>query len=228
MKIAIRCTTTVALVLVGVMSCATMVSHESAVESLRSARSCCDSIGHFKYDQLTEENGVSFNLDASSTAFEFPSGKSYFKAFRLPEKIPPYQIEITSWALGEHVDKAHIFYPQVMILDADFASVTQSVPGDFVLSKADYGETASETWGLPIKLEGSVQVDDPNAKYLLVFTTRELMMQVSPYLARQAVPIILPGVVTAIPGPEETVYIRHSAFGLLHVEVMPVDADNPR
>ena len=200
-----------------------MVSHDNAVDSLRRARNCCDSIAQFKYDQLTKVEGISFKLDASSDAFDFQSGKSYFRAFHLPEKAPPYRIKVTSWALGEHVNKAHIFYPQVALLDEGFDIVGQSVPGDFVLGKAGVGETVSETWGLPIKLEGYVLVDYPSAKFVLVFTTQKLMNGTSPYVSRQVVPIILPGVVTAVPGPEETVLIRHSPFGLLRLEIAPIN-----
>lgn len=213
------------LVLVTVASCATMVSHDNAVDSLRKARNCCDSIAQFKYDQLTKAEGISFKLDASSDAFDFQSGKSYFRAFHLPEKAPPYRIKVTSWALGEHVNKAHIFYPQVALLDEGFDIVGQSVSGDFVLGKAGIGETVSETWGLPVKLEGTLLVDNPRAKFVLVFTTQELMNGSSPYVVRQVVPIIVPGIVTAIPGPAETVYIQNSPFGLLHLEIIPVDGD---
>jgi hypothetical protein len=213
------------LILVTVASCATMVSHDNAVDSLRKARNCCDSIAQFKYDQLTKAEGISFKLDASSDAFDFQSGKSYFRAFHLPEKAPPYRIKVTSWALGEHVNKAHIFYPQVALLDKSFDIVGHSAPGDFVLGKAGVGETVSETWGLPIKLEGYVLVDYPSAKFVLVYTTQKLMNGTSPYVSRLVVPIILPGVVTAVPGPEETVLIRHSPFGLLRLEIAPIDVD---
>ena len=201
-----------------------MVSHETAREGLRGAGICCESMSQFRYDPLAEGEGARFNLDASSTAFNFESGKSYFKAFRLPEKTLPYRIKITSFALGETINKAHIFYPQVALLDDRFAIVRQSAPGDFILSKAGFKEAASETWGVPVKIEGSVLVNNPDAKYVLVFTTQKLMSGTSPYEARQVVPIIVPGVVTAIPGRKETVFIPHSPFGLLHVAIAPADA----
>lgn len=211
------------LVLIGVVSCATMVSRENAVNNLRNAHSCCEGINQFKYDQLPEAEGISFGLDASSDAFNFPSGKSYFKAFKLPGKAIPYYIIITSWALGDNRNNAHIFYPQVALLDSNFSIVEQSTPGDFVLSKAGVGETLSETGGLTIKFEGSVLIDDTSVKCILVYTTQELMNNASPLVVRQAIPIIMPGLVTAIPGPEETVFIQHSPFGLLHIEIAPID-----
>jgi maltose operon protein len=198
-----------------------MVSYRSAVENLRSAPSCCVSFAQFKYEALPGGTVIRFNLDASSNAFDFRTGKSYFKAFMLPEKALPCQLQITSWALGEHINKAHIFYPQVAVLDADFAVVSQSAPGDFILSKASVGETLKETGGLPVKIEGSLTVDDPRAKFVVVYTTPELMESTSRYAVRQAIPIVLPGMVTAIPGPETEVSIRHSPFGLLRIRIAP-------
>jgi maltose operon protein len=203
-----------------VASCATMVSHERAVNSLRSARVCCESVAQFGYEDLGESGGVSFKLDEASDAFDFQTGKSYFKAFRLPQRELPYRISVRSLALGEHIKEAHIFYPQVAVLDDRFAVVGQSDPGDFSLGKAGVGEAAAETWGLPVKLEGSVLVDNASAKYVVVFTTQEMMSGASPYEARWVVPVIVPGVVTAIPGGKETVSIRHSPVGLLHMEIV--------
>lgn len=210
---------TFVLVLMAVASCASMVSYETAKESLQSAPSCCESLAQFQYEPLAEGEGVSFKLDASSQAFEFETGKSYFKAFRLPAKALPYQIKITSYAIGMHINKAHIFYPQVDLLDDRFSIIEPSVPGEFMLRKAGFNETLAETGGLAVKLEGTVLVDNPDAKYVLVFTTRELMAGTSLYSTRQAIPIILPGLVTAVPGPKGIVAINHSPFGLMHISI---------
>lgn len=201
-----------------------MVSYEKAADSLRSSRSCCTSMAQFKYDPLAAEGGIGFKLDASSDAFDFESGKSYFKAFRLPEKAPPYRIKISSYALGETINKAHIFYPQIALLDDHFAVVRQGVPAGLRLRKVGYKEAVAETGGLPLKLEGAVLVDDPRAKYLVVYTTRKSMSGVSPYVTRQTIPVILPGLVTAVPGARGTVQIRHSPFGLLHMEILSAGA----
>ena len=207
------------LFLMTVVSCSTMVSYEKATDSLRRSGICCESFAQFRYDQLTEEEGVSFRLDASSDAFDFKTGKSYFKAFRLPKKDLPYSIKITSYALGEHFKKTHIFHPQITLLDDNFAIILENGLGDLPLTKAGYEETVSETWGLPIKLEGSILIDNPGAKYILIYTTQRLMSHRSPYLAMQVMPIILPGFVSAIPTGEEEILIKHSPFGLLRLEI---------
>lgn len=202
-----------ALVVIGIASCATMVSFETANDSLNRASNCCATKAQFNYTPLAIEGPVSINLDASATAFNFETGKSYFKAFRLPEKSLPYRLTITSYALGDVIRRGHIFYPQVALLNDQFAMVWKSMPEDFIFSKA-----SSKIGGLPIKLEATLLVDKPDAIYMLVYTTQALMRSTSPYDTIKLAPVILPGFVTAIPTGEETVQIRHSAFGMLFIE----------
>ena len=169
-----------AFAVMAIVSCAYMVSHEKAVDRLGKARNCCESIAQFRYDQLTEGKGIKFNLDETSDAFNFETGKSYFKAFCLPDKAVPYGLRIRSFAMGEQLYQAHIFYPQIALLDEHFAIIRQSNSRDFLLSKAGFVEIMSENWGLQLKLEGYVRVDDPGVKYVLIFTTQELMSRTSP------------------------------------------------
>jgi hypothetical protein len=80
----------------------------------------------------------------------------------------------------------------------------------------------SENWGLQLKFEGYARVDDPGVKYVLIFTTQELMSGTSPYDVLSWAPVILPvlGVVGAIPTGREIIYIQHSPFGRLHLEIV--------
>jgi len=165
---------------------------------------------------MAESGKVSFNLDASSKAYNFQTGKSYFKAFRLPGKALPYRIRISSFALGDVIKRAHIFYPQIALLDDRFNIIRQSALGDFTLIKAGM----SETLGLPVKLEGDFVIDDPNARYLVIFTTHEQMRATTPYETFKVAPVILPGVVTAVPTGKEEIEIPHSPFGLLQLQII--------
>jgi len=207
-----------------VASCGTMVTYQEAADSLRDARVCCESMAQFKYEPLTEGEGIRFNLDASSDAFAFATGKSYFKALRLPDREIPYRVRIRSFALGETVDNAHIFFPQIALLNDRFAVVGQSSPGDFSLRKTDIA--GPETWGVPLKFEGSILINNPNVKYLVVFTTPALMQRTEPHEVINVVPVILPGVVGAVPAGKRTVRIRHSSFGLLHIEISASEGGN--
>lgn len=207
-----------------------MVTYPDAVDSFKSSEPCCTSMTEFKYEQLPSEELVSFRLDETSDSFVFPFGKSYFKVFQLPEKEKPYLIQVKSFALGDNIENAHIFYPQIALLDADFTVSKQSVPGDFILQKAGIKETASVSWGLmKLKLEGSILVDIPDARYLVVYTTKELMLDTSLFMHRAILPIPVPisgGVlIGAVPSPHSIpLYIPHSPFGWVSVHAQAIDS----
>jgi len=216
--------TTLILALLLVPSCAAMVSYRKAVDSFMNSTPCCTSMAEFKYEQLSSVEPVTFKLDETSDSFIFPSGKSYFMAFRLPKKEPPYRINVKSFALGETIDKAHVFYPQLALLDDNFTIRKKSNPGDFILKKAGIRETASVSWGLlMLKLEGSILVDIPDARYLLVYTTEKLLGTTSKYMAlrMQPFPFPIPGgvLIGAAPTHKEPVAIPSSPFGWVYIEV---------
>lgn len=72
-----------------IASCA--ATYQQAVDSLRDAKECRQSMAEFPYEPLLEGKRVDFTLDASSPAFRFETGKSYCKAFSLPKKQFPYR-----------------------------------------------------------------------------------------------------------------------------------------
>ncbi|MFQ5598613.1 MAG: MalM family protein [Nitrospiria bacterium] len=202
-----------------------MVTYRKAVDSFMDSTPCCTSMAEFRYEPLPSEEPVTFRLDENSDSFVFQSGKSYFKAFQLPEKEVPYHIQVKSFALGETIDKAHIFYPQVALLDGGFTVLKQSAPEDFVVKKAGLKETASISWGLlRLKLEGTIFVDMPNAKYLVVYTTKELMgTRTSEHMSKQIqpIPVPIPGgvLIGAVPAGVLPVDIPHSPFGWLSITI---------
>jgi hypothetical protein len=217
---------TLILVLPLLSSCAAMVTYRKAVDSFINSTPCCASMAEFKYEPLPSEETVTFRLDEKSDSFVFPSGKSYFKAFRLPNKEATYRIHVKSFALGETIDKAHIFYPQVALLDGGFTVVKQSDPGNFMLKKAGIKETASISWGLlMLKLEGSILVDIPDARYLVIYTTKELMLKTSEYMSQQIqpIPVPIPGgvLIGAVPAGKLPVAIPYSPFGWISISVEP-------
>jgi maltose operon protein len=201
-----------------IASCA--ATHQQAVQSLRDAKVCCQSMAGFQYEPLPEGKRVDFQLDASSPAFRFESGKSFFKAFSLPKKQVPYYVRIRSFGLGETIKAAHIFYPQLALLDEHYRVVAKNDPGAVFVKKAGMTETASVSWtALGIKFDDALQVDNPDARYVVVYTTDEMLEAVSPYSTVQIVPVIIPGIVTAVPIGKEAVLIPHSPHGILSIEV---------
>lgn len=211
-------------VLLLISSCAAMVTQRKAVDSLMDSIPCCTSMAEFRYEPLPSGEPVAFRLDQNSDSFVFPSGKSYFKAFNLPEMKLPYPIQVKSFALGESINSAHVFYPKILLLDDHFAVRKVNAPVDFSLTKSGLKETSSVSWGLlRLKLETSFLVDIPDAKYLVIYTTRELMeSKTSEYMANQMqpIPIPVPGglIIGAIPLDPLPVNIPHSPFGWIYIK----------
>lgn len=215
-----------ALVPLLLTSCAATVTYQKAVASLKGSKSCCASMSEFSYAPLPLKKPVTFRIDGKSKAFVFPSGKSYFKAFRLPHRKIPYRIHVKSFALGDTVDHAHIFYPQVALLDDHFAVVKQSKASDFKIEKAGLGETAAVSWELlTLKLDGSILVDAPDATYMVMYTTSKLLARKNRYmtLATQPVPIpVSGGMLWGIaPVGKRPVDVPNSPFGWISVEIEP-------
>lgn len=208
-------------VLLGIAGCATPRS--AVMESFAAAANCCRSMSEFRYEPLEVGQSRSFDLDARSAAFLFPTGKSYFRAFALPDAEQGYSLRVQSFMMGDHLGAAYLFFPQVLTLDAQYRVVRTMPPEAFALKRASYAETARETWGLPWKLEGALAFTPANAseRYLVVLTTEELMKRRTSMETLRIMPVILPGVVSAIPTGKKQVVIPHSPAGHLNISLLP-------
>jgi hypothetical protein len=205
--------------LIALESCAPVVTYEKAMDSLSRSANCCTSIAQFRYDHLVEGEDVNFKLNESSDAFAFQTGKSYFKLFRLPDKELPYSIRIRSFDVDNTANNILVFYPQIALLDDRFTIVRQSSAAAFSLSIAGFRDLASEGPSWRFKLEGYVPIDSPDEKYVLIFTTEQLMRGAIPYRR----PITVPAV---IPMGFETAVIRHPPFAQLHMKIVPFSVEN--
>jgi hypothetical protein len=102
-----------------------------------------------------------------------------------------------------------------MLLDEHFDVLKTSDPRAFRLTKAGYLEAPSAPSAISMKLEASLTVDTPRARYLVVCTTDELLRSRRRYPA--VTPIVAPGVI-ALPMPT-AVDMPHSPFGWLRINV---------
>ena len=75
----------------------------------------------FDYAPLPDDGAVDFRIDEQSPRFEFHSGSSGYRAFRLPAAARPYGIDVISYLEGgDTPDTARVFYPLVALLTDDF------------------------------------------------------------------------------------------------------------
>ena len=89
------------------------------------------------------------------------------------------------------------------------------------LAKAGFLETSRETWGLMWKLEGEIEVAEANRgeRYMVVFTTEKFLGGSTSVSTWRTLPIIFPGIVTAIPVGTEEVLVPHSPVGRINISI---------
>jgi hypothetical protein len=75
---------------------------------------CCKSMSEFKFEALHVGDSKSFKLNEESEAFLFNTGKSYFKAFEIPQAGYPYHFLVKSYMLGGDIRNAYILIPYVL------------------------------------------------------------------------------------------------------------------
>ena len=189
------------------------------MRSLDAARSCCKSPKEFEYEPLSPLDSTRFEISAESPAFEFPTGKSYFKAFALPAYAAPYSITIESFhgshsPGGEVPYSASVFMPVAMFLDTGYA-VTRVVD-EASFKRVDGSLLPLET----LRLEATISVGPENSqeRYLVIFTPRRALGGITTGTVPQIIPIFLPGLVTALPtGRREPRHMHHAPVGSLRI-----------
>src|SRR5512137_1455924 len=133
---------------------------------------CCDDPSRFGYDALPAEGSVDFTIDRGSPLFEFQSGRSFFRAFRLPTVGRPYTLELRSFLdAAESPRTARVFYPVVAILTDDFL-VSRATDLDalrFDLPMLE--QTTSPAYRLQLPLDPA----NTRERYVIVFTPHPLL-----------------------------------------------------
>lgn len=200
---------------------------EDTMRSLDAAKTCCASPKEFKYEPLPPLDSRRFEISVESPAFEFPTGKSYFKAFALPAYAAPYSITIESFEgwhspAGRAPYSASVFAPVAMFLDTGYA-VTRVVD-EVSFKRVDGSLLPREA----LRLEATVAVGPENSqeRYIVIFTARRALGGITTGSVPQIIPIFLPGVVTALPtGRREPRHMHHAPVGRLRITVTGTSKD---
>jgi hypothetical protein len=148
--------TAAACLLLGLLAaCATrnttVLRHDLATRAV-----CCASYAEMHFVPLTADE-TELTLGAGSPIFEFPEGRSYFGAYRLPAGPSP-GIVFRSYMLGAMFPDVNVLFPSFVFLDADHRVV--SVVHDAPMANPDRGTH----W------DGQLRIP-PSAAYLVVYTT---------------------------------------------------------
>lgn len=117
---------------------------------------CCSSFAEMHFAPLTTDE-IELALGAGSPIFEFPEGRSYFGAYRLPASTSP-GIVFRSYMLGAMFPDVNALFPSFVFLDADHRVI--STIHDAPMANPDHGTH----W------DGQLRIP-PGAAYIVVYTT---------------------------------------------------------
>ncbi|OMH29095.1 MalM family protein [Motiliproteus sp. MSK22-1] len=143
---------------------------ENRAESLRqpgNAPSCCDSLRQLPYRPLAVDANIRLQINSTSPVYHFPSGRSYFSAFKLPVNSSSFRIELQS-LIGKT-----LFEPTVMMLDGKFA-VTRILGNDrfkYVAARGFKGDSIDGKFRVDRSYPGNLY----NETYMIIYTTKAQM-----------------------------------------------------
>ena len=193
---------------------------ERARVAFEHATPCCSGLSELSYRPLALDAVGRYDIDDKSPLFVFDTGRSFVLPLALPMHGTPYVIELRSYVLGDQPQTGQVFYPVALVLDEQHRVLSRHETEGLAIARASHQEAIDENrWGLPLRLELDIVVDDPAARYLVIHTTARQLGATSTATVKTVVPVIVPGLVTALPGGEEQVTIVHSPFGCVAVGV---------
>lgn len=127
---------------------------------LNAKQLCCEEFGVIRYEALALKAPKRAILDSNADVRQFAQGRSYFKAFEIPE-APAQGLWIKSYFNGLFIKQ--YLQPLALFLDADYKPLGTAVPRLQFQDGNIFGDRNA-------RMEGGVRVP-ANARYLLVFTT---------------------------------------------------------
>ncbi len=143
------------------------ISQDSAVQALKAAPNCCSGLSTLPYTPL--EPGFSGNvvIDRQAPAFQFKSGKSFFRAFKLPSSSRSFEIRLYSQA-GDSV-----LAPNAMLLDSRFHTTRLLGVEDFSYVPAQ--GLKGDSLDARVRVD-RLYLDNPgNESYLVLYTSAAQM-----------------------------------------------------
>jgi hypothetical protein len=204
------------------------------LESYRNAPICCKSISEFSFESIQIGDKKGFYFKEDSPAYMFKTGKSYFRAFVLPQSSYPYQVSVGSCILAgfdpDYELLSYVFFPQLLILNENYEVVRSSYPVDFrareVLSTdIDQIESILEPYCSGHMVAGKIPftTEDMSEKYLIILTTNDLLKAKTSFLAWMTETTEIDGYWVPTRFYKEEYSALHSPVGLIMLSVLDLD-----
>jgi len=125
----------------------------------------------FRYEPLPAAGEVDFAIDAQSPTFEFQSGVSPYRAFRLPAGAGPYYVDVRSFLDGPaDPARARVFYPVIAVLTDDFLVSRSTELEQLRFDLPMLEQTIAPAYHVTL----GVDPEHTRERYLIVFTPAQL------------------------------------------------------
>ncbi|MHC4153176.1 MAG: MalM family protein [Planctomycetota bacterium] len=190
-------------------------------------------MSEFSFETLHIGEKKGFHINEKSPVYMFKTGKSYFKAFVLPQSSYPYQVSVGSCVLASFdpdFPLSYVFFPQLLTLNEKFEVVRSSHRADFrarevLMKDIDHIESILEpscSWHM---VAGGISFAEENKaeKYLIILTTNELLKAQTSYSTWTQDMILVEGIpVPGLPYKVE-VLLQHAPAGTIMLSVLGRD-----
>lgn len=188
-------------------------SRASALQQLGSATVCCTSINELQYQPLAAEQKRVVAIDGSSPAFNFPEGKSYYAAFKLPTNSGDLKITVAGL-----IDKT-LFNPTVLLLDAQFKP-TRTIGADIITYKPARMLDGDRVEGV-FTIDRSYVGNPNNETYMVIYTTQATLSQTTQAMSPSK--MMAKSLSVQDYGAKDPL-IPHSAWGVVKIDVEDMSA----
>ena len=183
-------------------------NRDEAVAALHAKNVCCKSFQDITYQDISVSNATLVKIDDSAFVFEFPEGKSYFSAYKLPANSGDLKITVEA-EIG-----ATVFFPKVLLMDSKFRKTRVISDNIFVYKSAKFLD--------PDRVEATFTIDraqigNPNNElYMVVFSAenelnKHIQITHPANLQAEALKVEKPGVKDPI--------IPYSPWGLVKITI---------
>lgn len=188
-------------------------SRASALQQLGSATVCCSSISELQYQPLAAEQKKVIAIDGSSPAFNFPEGKSYYAAFKLPTHSGDLKITVAGL-----IDKT-LFNPTVLLLDSQFKP-TRTIGADIITYKPARLLDGDRVEGV-FTIDRTYVGNPNNETYMVIYTSQATLNQTTQAMSPSK--MMAKSLSVQDYGAKDPL-IPHSAWGVVKIEVEDMSA----
>ena len=213
------CTHVAKLPLLGSLDSTPPPSRDVAMTHLKEATPCCHAWADLPYHDALPAEPRAFELDKFSPVADVEGDRTHFLTFVLPKYKKPYRVVFQAQPSARRLGSSFLLAPTVTLLNADYKPI----------SSTDVSLCVYINWRPSMSGGfGAVKVDDPDAQYLVVTTSRK-QLAATTYWAQSPtsfnnvnVPAASPlaGITQAAPVTTGSFNVAHGPEGTLYLGKM--------